>query len=66
MVEVSVNLPSGGEVRLVGRVTWARAVPPGMSGERRGGFGLELSHADEAWFVLCAESATEVDSQDFH
>jgi hypothetical protein len=46
---LDVDLPGEGLVRLSGEVVWARRVPPPLVTIQRGGFGVRITEAPEAW-----------------
>jgi hypothetical protein len=52
-----VALPHGGEAEVHGIVAWTRPTPRALNAIERGGVGLRLLWAEEAYFRLLARAA---------
>jgi hypothetical protein len=48
-LDLDVDLPGEGLVKLGGEVVWARRVPPPLVTVQRGGFGVRITRAPDAW-----------------
>jgi Tfp pilus assembly protein PilZ len=44
-------------IPLTGRVVWVRRIPAGMVSVEQGGFGVQLTSADERWYAYIADLA---------
>lgn len=45
-----IELPDGEALEVLGRVVWSRRVPRSLQVVDKGGFGVEVTQADERWF----------------
>ena len=48
-IDLDVDLPGVGLVKLGGQVVWARRVPPPLVTVQRGGFGVRIVDAPDTW-----------------
>ena len=50
MLNLEVDLPDIGTVKLQGVVAWTKWVPPALRNVQYAGFGVKVSNAPESWF----------------
>ena len=56
-LQLSLEVDDEQPIPLTGRVVWVRRVPAGMLSVEQGGFGVQLTSADERWYSYIAEIA---------
>lgn len=49
LIEMDIEVPGMGEVRVMGVVAWVKRVPAQLQSVRRGGFGVQIRFSPEEW-----------------
>jgi hypothetical protein len=57
LLQLSLEVSDEESIPLTGRVVWVRRVPAGRLAVEKGGFGVQLTSADERWYSYLAALA---------
>lgn len=54
-LQLALEVSDHETIPLTGRVVWVRRVPAGMLSVEQGGFGVQLTSADERWYAYLSQ-----------